>query len=168
MARVNNSETIAQLRKVGGLSSVEMQTPSVDSRTIIPVMETNPTILHNIDIVRFIGTSSSTASITAYTTPTNQDFYMTGCSLSMVKDAANDGATANIAIGCFVGGVVRYPLVIATLTLTAQSQTVAISFQKPIKVDRNTAITVACGTFTAGSRRVEGTINGYIDEASNT
>lgn len=115
-------------------------------------------------IIRAAGSSTS-GSITALTTPADKDFYLTGCTLSMIKDATCDMATGAIALAVTVDGVAQNPAAIAILTLTAQSQTVNVTFNPPIKVDRNTALSMGA-SYTAGTMRRFLGVYGYTEETT--
>lgn len=110
--------------------------------------------------------ASNTSIITPYTTPTDKDFYLTGVTLSFVKDAANDLATGSLLVQTTVNGETVSVTGIAVLTLTAQQQTVRCEFNPPIKVDRNAAIQLPTATFTAGAMRRVLCINGYTEEVT--
>tara|TARA_Y100000310_G_C20676941_1_gene813641 strand:+ start:2217 stop:2702 length:486 start_codon:yes stop_codon:yes gene_type:complete len=102
--------------------------------------------------------STSSGSTTIVSTPTNKDFYLTSCSLGLIKDAASDNVAADLR--ATVNGTVEFLLQIVGITLTAQETHLTVSFPEPIKLDRGTAIKIQ-GTATAGNFHKTGTITGY-------
>jgi len=105
-------------------------------------------------------TASNTGSAqTIYATPTDQDFYLTSASLSLIKDVTSTSTGTNIRVT--IDGVARIILAIASITLTVQQAQMSQSFSNPIKVDRGTNITVE---HSAGVANVLGvaTIQGFL------
>lgn len=133
--------------------------------------EVNPIIQPTIELLRKsniqanITLTSSSASSGIYTTPADKDFYLTSCDLSFIKDAACDINSGAFFIRIYVDGTPRY-IGIARLTLTAQHSVLSHDFQVPIKIDRNTTLTLIAGTFTAGSCISNATIIGYTVEVT--
>jgi len=116
------------------------------------------------NIVRRVG-STTTGSATVYTTPADKDFYLTGIQVSFIKNATCDVASGPLRYTATVEGVSQGIISLALLTLTAQDQNAFVSFETPIKVDRNTAITTS-NTFTAGAFVRECCITGYTVETT--
>lgn len=100
-------------------------------------------------------------SVTIFTTPSDKDFYLDSAQLSVVKDATSDSLLSTISVT--VQGVARQILILRGLTLTAQSAQSAISFPKPILIDRGTAITATNNTATANIS-ASGCITGHTVE----
>lgn len=92
---------------------------------------------------------STTGTFTLYTTSTTKDFYLSSLIFSMTKDATCDVATGTLNISSTINGIARTLGAHTVITLTAQSEKLAITFAKPIKLDRGVTITVP-GTFTLG------------------
>jgi len=117
-------------------------------------------------VVRIVraGGSSATGTLTLYTTPSDKDFYLTTAILSMIKDVTCD-ATGGINLNAVIDGVTKEIIVYGILTLTAQADTIVCNCPVPIKIDRNTAITVS-GTYTAGTMRRSATVHGYTEEVT--
>lgn len=129
--------------------------------SVIPVCEVNPK--HNkSQICKFV-TKTTTGTLSIMQTPTDQDFYLTGCTLSFSKDAACDMATGHLFIQCISDGAIQVLCGLAILTTTAERDTISVQFRNPIKCDRNTAIQ-SVGTFAAGNCSRSATITGFIDE----
>lgn len=163
MVENNNSELTQELRKAIRLYG--MNIPSKVQDTIIPVVEINPSLLRTVSVIRS-STKSTTGTGTIYTTPSNQDFYLTSATLTLIADAACDNTS--VVLKTIVDGASsgRDVLIIGKPTLTATQITQTIALKYPIKVDRNTAITYG-GTFTVGAMTVSVSIHGYIDGVSN-
>lgn len=115
-----------------------------------------------INIIRN-ATGTNATSTVLYTTPSDKDFYLTNASLSLIKDAT---ATSNIStITVVVEGVTQRIISIIGLTLTAQAETNYKNFNIPIKLDRNTAITITHST-NVGNVSANGIIMGYTVETT--
>lgn len=108
-------------------------------------------------------TATSTGSQTIYTTPAEKDFYLTSATVSIIKDATCDMATGAVVILVTVNGVQSAVIGISTLTLTAQSDSVSVSFKYPIKIDRSSTVVMG-GTFTAGACVRTGCITGFLSD----
>lgn len=167
MATIHNTDLTKELKDGGKLQQLRDVIPSQLADKVVPVMEVNPKLLRRSNIVRS-GGSITAGSATIYTTPGDKDFYLTACSASFIKDAANDNATGRFnAIVATVEGIAQNLISFAVLTLTAQQQTVTISFPTPIKIDKNTAISIASTTIGAGSFAKYGNIVGYTVDNIN-
>jgi hypothetical protein len=103
--------------------------------------------MHNrvADVV-ISGTGSATSN-TIYTTPTDQDFYLCGACLSLIKDVTSTSTLTQLKVSS--GGLLRTLLHFIGFTLTVQADSIACNFNPPIKVDRGTAITLNHGTAAA-------------------
>jgi len=101
------------------------------------------------------GSSTSTGTITL-TIPTltdGQEFFLNSVSFAVAKDATCDNATGRLTInatGPFDIGVSKEIAGIATVTLTADSQSQTIVYTRPIKLKSASTVTFP-GTFTAGA-----------------
>jgi len=112
---------------------------------ITPVMEIFP---FNSKIVS--ATLLNSASSTIYTTPADKDFYLTSVTLGVTKDGTSTSTFS--AVNVIVDGLTNAVISIPSLTLTAQTGNNSVTFFKPIKLDRNTAITITNSTATANIR----------------
>jgi hypothetical protein len=70
----------------------------------------------------------------------DRDVYISSISLDCVKDVT--ATTTSISVRAFVDGVQRRLLTINTTTLTVERAGTSISYPIPIKIDRNTSITM--------------------------
>lgn len=132
--------------------------------TIQPVFEVKKKFA---DILRG-GTIASTSSQTLYTTPSDRDFYLTGACLSIDKSATCDIASGRYTMVCTINGTANQAILsVAITTLTAQSQSVSLSFPTSIKVDRGTVIALSAASFSAGTFVRAGSIVGFTEEAGN-
>lgn len=118
-------------------------------------------------VVRIVRNTSrtTTGNSTIYTTPADKDFYLTGLYLSACADATNDGVLYNIQVT--IDGVSQRIASLVKQTTTAFAGNMPMQFVKPIKVDRNTAITVG-QSFTAGTSTVAAAVYGYTEEVTKT
>jgi len=132
------------------------------SDDLMPNMVAVVPILPVARIVRGSGMTNSTTS-SLYTTPTDKDFYLTNAVLSVSKDTT--AAAVAIDLRVLVDGATLTPVRISGITLTALQATVPVSFNPPLKVDRNTSISINASSATANIR-VDGAIVGYTEEAT--
>jgi hypothetical protein len=109
------------------------------------------------------GTASNSTSGTIYTTPSDKDFYLTNCAISVTKDATSTSTGSDIQVT--INGVTFQILTLATLTLTAQNMSNSMDFSNPIKIDRGTPIQILNATNVANVRAV-GNIVGFTTETT--
>lgn len=102
--------------------------------------------------------NSTTATI--YSTPSDRDFFLTGASLSLIKDAGATSTGSSVKV--VIDGNTRNLLTIISLTTTAQNDAISQSFNK-IKIDRGTDIVVTNGSANANVSAI-GIIEGFIVE----
>lgn len=135
--------------------------PNVVNPTIQPVFEVKKKYCN----VQRRGSRATTGSSTIFITPSDKDFYLVAASIHLIKDVTCDLATGQIGINTVLDGTTNQCVSVATLTLTAQSVESSLSFNPPIKVDRNTALGFTT-TFTAGACSTSATIAGYTEETA--
>lgn len=111
------------------------------------------------DIVRNVARTATGVS-TIYTTPTDQDFYLSSVSVQLIADATNDSTSGFVR--ATIGGASRFFLITKFATTATQSA-MQWNLPVPIKIDRGTNITVEY-TSTAGAMNVNGTIVGFTIE----
>lgn len=122
---------------------------------ISPVVDVSP----KTTIVKSASAVNAT-SATIYTTPTDRDFYLTGAMLSTIKDVTAQSTGESIKV--FIDGTQVNILTIISITLTVQTDSVSISYDK-IKLDRGSTIVVTNGSGVANVSS-NGIIFGYIVE----
>jgi len=97
-------------------------------------------------------------SATILTTPSTVDYFLVGATLTVIKDATSQSVTSTIQAN--VNGTARSILVIGGLSLVPQSESISVMFPTPVKVERNTAITVTNSSNVANIR-ASAVIYGY-------
>lgn len=125
---------------------------------IIPVIP----ITRDINIA-VVGTGAGSGATTIYTTPSDKDFYLTAFFLHYQADAANDCTELNITTN--LRGLSTKIFKITKITLTATTEYMMITLPNPIKVDRNSAITLNA-TFTVGNCPRTAGVYGYTVETT--
>ena len=131
--------------------------------SIIPIVNVDP----RIDVVRN-NSSSATGTLTLYTTPSGSDFFLTSISGDYIKDVVCDQATGRIQISAIIEGITRDIINFPVITLTAQNGSKSLIFLKPIKIDRNTAITYV-SNYAAGVMSRSSTLTGFtVETTKNT
>lgn len=157
-----NPEVMQELREAAKIQPGTKESfPTELSRVIIPTLEVNPRLTKTA-IAKFAAAAGSTSS-TLYTTPTNQDFYLCTAQLSLIKDVTATSNQSKIVI--VQNGLSVTVCAISSITLTAQADSISVTFPHPLKCDRNTTITVQNSAATA-TIRADGQITGYLDEQS--
>lgn len=158
---IQNEEATRIIRDGAKLTLAE-GFPSVLLPNVVPVMDMTPDF-HRITNIVKSNFSASTGAITIYTTQNEKekDFYLTHVTINLTKDATCDIANGRVALSVTIGGLSADLCSFSVLTLTAQDKSASIAFTKPIKIDKNTAITFA-GTFTVGAMVRSASISGYI------
>lgn len=162
MATINSTEMLKGMRDTARVLNLE-SVPDKLASSVVPVMETNPMIVSKVDVIKTIEinvTSASTGPV--YTCPTNQDFYLCGAVLYLVKDATCDATDSFKGINGVVNGETVILVRVPCLTLTAQSENASVDFNKPIKLDRGSSISHSNMTFSAGKCFRHMRIYGYL------
>jgi hypothetical protein len=162
MATIYNSELSKGMQKDAGIQISKDSMPTQLAEKVVPVMEVNPRLLRRCNIVR-VNAATNSASATIYTTPTNQDFYLCGATLGVIKDVTSQSLSTRLNVT--IDGVVQPIMHIPSISLTVQSEVMALSFPFPVKVDRGTNITVTNSNATANIT-ASSSITGYVDEQS--
>ena len=116
-----------------------------------------------LNIVRF-AVRSTTGTTQVYTTPSDKDFYLTALTLGGSSNATSDGTAMYIQVT--IDGVTQRPLYLVKQTLTAFTGNVAIAFPFPIKLDRNTNVSLTL-SFTVGNDSGVCTLAGYTEETAS-
>lgn len=114
--------------------------------------------------------SASTGNITVTmpSTTKGQEIYLTSLMLSYVKDVTCDVGTGAIVITGTTdqAGISVSLLRSSILTLTAERDTVVLTFPYPLKLKSGTDLTVTGKNFTAGSLRADATACGFITSSN--
>jgi hypothetical protein len=163
MAQIHNTDLTRELKEGGKLQQLRDVIPSQLADKVVPVMEVNPKLLRRTNIVKSISSTASAGTTTIYSIPQGQTFYMTSAHISFTKDVVCDVARGRYAITCTIDGVsLSIPLEVSINTLTAESQSMALDFSHPIKVDAGTNIQVNSFTYAAGTSARCAGITGYL------
>ena len=158
MATITNSEVIQEIRDSAKIQAGMESIPNQLENKVIPVMEVNPKLLRRINIVK-TATANAATSATIYTTPTDQDFYLVSLTLSMIKDSSATSVESSIT--AIIDGATIKVASIVGITLTAQNDSISLTFPFPMKIDKNTSIYVTNSTNTAVIKSLA-CIHGYL------
>jgi hypothetical protein len=161
MATIYNSDLTKELIEAGKLQVSRDKIPSEIAEKVVPVIDVNPKHNRIINVGRM---NNGTGTITVYTTPTDQDFYICSCSLSCIKAAADTG-TYQFLSTTEPGGQTVYLCSLSGVTLTAEQKHITVSFPFPIKVKRGETILAqnAAGTIA----HISATVQGFLVENIN-
>ena len=128
----------------------------------ISVVEAHPRLVTPAQIVKH-AQASNNADTTIYQTTAVNTFYLTSASLTMVRDANATSTLHRIRItvddGTPSGALVEI-LSIPGITLTAGSATISISLPRPIKLIKNSYISLM-STNAVGNFSLTATITGF-------
>lgn len=152
-----NSQEMKKAFSDSTKTQLSEQPNQVDNRMVIPIVDITP-IKHKYANV--LKRQQGATTVTLHTTPTTGDFYLTSLCLSMIKDNTSTSVSSSIEVT--VGGVAINIVEIRGVTLTAQSDTIVMSFPIPIKCDRNTTIRMVHNAAVAASAAC---IQGYQEES---
>lgn len=156
---VKNTDIDKTLFLSANLYPYQDQLPNVLDMDIQPTLELNPWMQRIADICKS-ATASNATSATIYTTVNDatQHFYLTSASLATIKDVTSTSTSE--ALGVVINGTNVALLSIPSITLTAQTLSTSVTFDTPILIDQNTAITVT-NTTNAANVKTTGTITGF-------
>jgi len=154
MSNNQNAKITNEVKRAFGLNNMTGY-PMKVSEAILPVVDVNPRYTN------IIGAAPATnaTSGTPYTTPANKDFYLTGFTISLIKDVTSTSTAT--ALMAYINGVQVALGRIAGITLTAQNDSLSASFPFPLKIDRNTAITIT-NTTNVANIAAYASIYGYL------
>jgi hypothetical protein len=162
MVHINNRDAI-RLIQDGAKVSISEGFPTELSMAVVPVMDMTPD-LHRVADICEGASSAATGAFTVFTTPTDKDFYLTSAQISISKSAACDLATGVVSLTVVISAQTKSILNIATVTLTAQQQSIALGLPVPIKLDRGSVISMS-GTFGIAALSRAASIVGYTTDA---
>jgi hypothetical protein len=121
-------------------------------------------IIPSCKIVR-TANATNASSATIFTTPADRDFYLVAASLSYIKDIT---ATSTVqSLNVIVDGVTTAVIALAGITLTPAADSLSFVLPFPLKIDRNTAITIT-NSQNVANIRTHGVIIGYYEEVTRT
>ena len=162
MAYIDNSETKKEINDAIRGNAVSNIAPSQLANQVIPVIDVNPKHSRRVNIVKNQNALNSTSG-TIYTTPSDKDFYLVGCEISVLKDAT--ATSTNSAINAVIKGDSSSTIVaiIRGLTLTAQENSVSNNFGNGVLLERGTNITIT-NTTNVANISASGIIWGYTVE----
>lgn len=167
MATIYNSNLTKELVDVAKIQTSRDSTPTQLADKVVPVIDVNPkhSRIGNFNVQR-IG-DNSTGSKTIHTAASDRETYITGISITMIKDAACDAATASSCqITISVGGLTCSLISLSLITLTAQSFNINREFSIPIKIDKGSTVNWSA-TYGAGVMVRSCCLNGYTLENTN-
>ena len=127
------------------------------ANSVVPVIEVGS---NNEEVEVMAANSRTTSGVSAvYTTPDDQDFYLTGWVFGYSADAACDGEIYELEIT--FEGAAKDVVQVRKLPLNGQYETFAKDLTCPIKLDRGTEIKIR-QTFTLGNSYIYCNVTGYL------
>ncbi len=163
MPQFNNSELSNEIIDATRVQSGSSRIPNTFGDVVIPVIDVNPKRNRVVTFHR-IASRGTTGSTTIFTTPADKDFYLVGAFLTATQDATSDGVVMGLAVT--TDGTSRSLISFRKTTLTAFQDSKQINLPIPMKVDRNTTISIS-QSFSVGTGTVEGIIFGFTTEVQN-
>lgn len=163
MATIYNSDLSKELRE-GAKLQVTDRMPTELAEKVVPVMEVNPKLLRKCNVVKQNTNSTINSSVTVYSTPSNQDFYLCGFTISFINDATSQATLGNIQCTPFEMNTVTKLGSMGNITGVAAAQTISQDFSRPILLKRSTSITATIEGVAVGTSKTQVTIYGYTIE----
>jgi hypothetical protein len=151
-----NSQTITEIEEA---LKIDRQIEKIPSP--IPVVEVNPKIVKNCLVKT--ATATGTGNTTIFTTNAKNKTYIIGYVLTWHKDAAADSTSARIMVP--LSGVSTILGYITALTATAYSQSIMMSLNHPMLVDKNGTCIINT-TKAAGNHSISTTLIYFEDEVN--
>jgi len=151
MPQIQNSSTIKEIRSISGSSISEGFAQQVSSKEVQLVANVNPKDYRISKILVATNYTGTSGSVSAYTTHASKLTYITSVIFSVSKDATYDGGSAQFGITGVINSVTNFLAGVACLTLTSERQTVVVSFDRPVLVDRNSSLSISSASNTVGS-----------------
>lgn len=161
MAKIYNSNLIKELIEGGKLQINSDFIPNQLAEKIVPVMEVNPALLRKTNLIKAATLTNNTTQ-TVWTTDTIKDTYITSVCLAFIKDATatTTDIRANLTpLNQAEISVIRIP----SITLTAHSGEVSITFPHPILLEKGVAQRISSGT-NVGNILISAVYFGYTVE----
>lgn len=157
---INNSRVNLELNDVAALQN---PLPLILENKVVPTIELNERLTRRVDVVGSSSTTTSASSTTILSAISTRKFVLCGANLSIAKDSTCDINGNSFSLACTIDGqstavnILRIPYI----TLTAERDSIVVSFNRPIKCALNTSITTGQGTFTVGTCVRNCTVWGY-------
>lgn len=124
-----------------------MKMPPAITDYIVPVILTNDDVYYAQEPFCETNEAINDASDAIMNTDSVKDTYITSVSISVIKDATSTSTKSTVT--AVIGGVTKTIAAIAGQTLTAQSETLNVTFNPPLKVDRSSLINNTSSTAVA-------------------
>ena len=156
MAQINNQE-MKRAFSDSTKTQLSEQPNNVDNRNVIPIVDITP---ENREYLTF-GTATTlvnATSSTLFTSSALKDTYITSGVVAYINDVTSTATLITLRVT--INGLTSYLVTIPTLTLTVGSGSVSFALPKPIKIDRNTAVTINSNTNVANIS-VSATVHGF-------
>lgn len=155
MAQIQVSEVVQGLIEALRLDAARDVMPNRLGDIVVPTFDYSNARF--CEIVRGAN-RATTGATTIFTTPSDRDFFLSSANLAVQADISAD-STGNV-LQVTVGGVVRDIIRLNKISLTVTTESLSTSYPIPLKIDRNTGITIA-HTFTVGASTLSGCITGF-------
>jgi hypothetical protein len=167
MSKIQNSELTKEILNAARINTSISQIPQDLASSVVPVIEVNPRLTRMSNIVRQAEYTTTGTNRAILTLDSGKEFILTGCTLTLIKDATCDMADTVVSMSIVIDGKTNYIITIETLTLTAQNNTIIMPLTVPIKLDKGSTVYMNHTTFTVGKFRISGSIQGYYIENPN-
>jgi hypothetical protein len=157
----NNNTILKNIADAFGIQTTSTEAiPSTIATDIQPIVNVG----NIFSTVVKSSTCTNSLATNMYTTPATQDFYLTGASLSVIKDTTATSLFSFIQV-TLADNTTCNILQLPGITLTAQSASISISLPFPVKLARGLSVYVQNGT-NVGNVTSSATITGYVNSLS--
>jgi hypothetical protein len=146
MAQIYNSDLSKELIDGARIQVSSDYIPNQIADKVVPVMEVNPKLLRTSYPFTLLSSLANATSVTIYTCSTTKDTYITGATLSMIKDVTATSTGVSLNVMDDLTGLTNPIINIAGITLTANAQSESITISPPIKLRKGSNVTITSTT----------------------
>jgi hypothetical protein len=156
---IKNNEIVQSINQSTYLDGYSDKIPTQLDDKIQLSVDVTPIATKLTTIASFIAVNNTLGG-NFFTTSTTVDTYLTAFEISIIKDVTNTSTFEWIELTPFGSSSVTEILPIASLSLTAQSQTANITLNQPLKIARGTQIALKCNGAVANIQMI-GNVFGF-------
>jgi len=168
MAKIYNTDLTKGIAKNAAIQQNFDKVPNELAEKVVPTMETNPQLLRYTNYLIY-NSKTSTGDLAIGTTPKDKDLYITAYNVSFIKDAACDSSAHSLSLVVIPDETQASTRIFTsqTLPLTAQTETHFCQLAHPLKLKRNSALSLTSNAYAAGIYNRSVVIYGYTIDNPN-
>ena len=160
-----NPEVIQELRNAAKIQPGSRESiPSNLSGSIVPILDVTPKNVKTARVMWGQAINATGGTVLSASAFADFDVYIIGAQLAVIKDVTSTSTSSKLNVT--INGLVTTLISLPGISLTPQTLSESISFNHPIKIDRNTAVSLA-NTTAVGNVTLMGSVYFYLDEVTN-